>query len=93
MGVIRLQNVAKQFGARVVLEDVTLDLHSNQIAALVGANGVGKTTLFRLIAGQFPPDSGTVTVSKGLEVGYLPQEPDIAAGATLRDAVAGSCGR
>ncbi len=88
MGVIRLQNVAKQFGARVVLEDVTLDLHSNQIAALVGANGVGKTTLFRLIAGQFPPDSGTVTVSKGLEVGYLPQEPDIAAGATLRDAVA-----
>ncbi len=88
MGSIRLESVTKQFGARVVLEDVTLELHAGQVAALVGTNGVGKTTLFRIIAGLVAPDSGTVTVSKGLEVGYLPQEPDIRAGATLREAVA-----
>ncbi len=88
MGSVRLQSVTKQFGGQVVLHEVTLDLHTGQVAALIGANGVGKTTLFRLIAGQVPPDTGTVTVSRGLEVGYLPQEPDIAAGATLKQAVA-----
>ncbi len=88
MGAIRLQNVTKQFGPQVVLADVSLELHSGQIAALVGANGVGKTTLFRLIAGELAPDSGTVTRSKGLEVAYLPQEPDIAADSTLHAAVA-----
>ena len=88
MGTVRLQNVTKQFGPRIVLEDVSLDLHTGQIAALIGANGAGKTTLFRLIDGQLSPDMGTVTRSKGLEVGYLPQEPDIPAEATLRDAVA-----
>src|SRR5512143_477850 len=88
MGSIRLQNVSKQFGPRIVLHDVTLDLHTGQIAALIGPNGVGKTTLFKLIAGQLQPDLGTVTVSKSLEVGYLPQEPDIRPGLTLRAAVA-----
>ncbi len=87
MGVIRLQNVTKQFGGQVVLNDVTLDLHTGETAALIGANGVGKTTLFKLIAGMYPPDLGTVTLSKGLEVGYLPQEPDVPEGTTLRQAV------
>jgi ATP-binding cassette subfamily F protein 3 len=88
MAYVRLQNATKQFGPRIVLADVTLELHSNQTAALVGANGVGKTTLFKLVSGQLTPDSGTVTRSKGLEVGYLAQEPDVTAGLTLRDAVA-----
>jgi ATP-binding cassette subfamily F protein 3 len=88
MGSIRLQNVTKQFGPQVVLADVSLELRTGQVAALVGANGAGKTTLFRLIAGELTPDSGSVTRSKGLEVAYLPQEPDLAAGGTLHAAVA-----
>ncbi len=88
MGLIRLQDVHKQLGGQVILAGVTLDLHTNQTAALIGANGVGKTTLFRLIARQLDPDLGTVTISKDLQVGYLPQEPDIDHTATLRDAVA-----
>lgn len=88
MGSVRLQGVTKQFGPALVLSGVDLELHTGQIVALVGANGVGKTTLLRLIAGQLAPDTGTVTRSKGLEVGYLPQEPDLQAGQTLREAVA-----
>ena len=73
MGAIRLQNATKQFGPQVVLADISLELYTGQIAALVGANGVGKTTLFRLIAGELTPDTGTVTRAKGVEVAYLPQ--------------------
>jgi ATP-binding cassette subfamily F protein 3 len=88
VGSIRLSHVTKQFGGQVVLHDVSLELHTGEIVALVGANGVGKTTLFRLIVGEIEPDIGTVTVSKGVEIGYLPQEPTLPAGTTLRAAVA-----
>jgi ATP-binding cassette subfamily F protein 3 len=87
MGLIRLQNVHKQFGGQVVLNDVSLELHSGESIGLIGPNGAGKTTLFRLITRQLAPDTGTVTLSKGLEVGYLPQEPEITEGRTLHDEV------
>ncbi len=87
MGTIRLQNVTKQFGPQIVLADVDLELQTGETTAIIGANGVGKTTLFRLITGTFEPDIGTVTLSKGLEVGYLPQEPGLDDAGTLHDAV------
>jgi ATP-binding cassette subfamily F protein 3 len=89
MGLVRLQNVSKQFGARLVLNDLSLELHTGEKVGFVGANGAGKTTVFRLIAGGLLPDMGTVTLSKGLEVGYLPQEPEIAEEQTLHDEVLG----
>ncbi|MCG3128130.1 MAG: Energy-dependent translational throttle protein EttA [Phycisphaerae bacterium] len=88
MGAITLHEATRQFGGQHVLRGVTLELQTGQIAGLVGANGAGKTTLFRLIAGQLPPDTGTVTRSRGLEVGYLPQEPQIALSRRLHDEVA-----
>ncbi|MGD8452005.1 MAG: ABC-F family ATP-binding cassette domain-containing protein [Phycisphaerae bacterium] len=87
MGLIRLQNVTKQFGDRVVLDDVSLELHTNQTVGLIGANGSGKTTILRLIAGLLTPDTGSVTISRGLDVGYLPQEPVAAGDLTLHDEV------
>jgi ATP-binding cassette subfamily F protein 3 len=87
MGLIRLQNVTKQFGGQVVLNDVSIEFSTGHLVGLVGPNGAGKTTLFKLITGQLTPDMGTVTLSKGLEVGYLPQEPDVAEGQTLHDEV------
>jgi ATP-binding cassette subfamily F protein 3 len=87
MGSISIQNVTKQFGGQVVLDDVSLELNSGETVGVVGPNGAGKTTLFRLILGRFEPDLGTVTRSKGLEVGYLAQEPDVDLDATLHDEV------
>ena len=87
MGLIRVQNVTKQFGGQVVLNDVSVEFSTGHVVGLVGPNGAGKTTLFKLITGQLAPDLGTVTLSKGLEVGYLPQEPDVAEGQTLHDEV------
>ena len=87
MGLIQLQGVRKQLGGRVVLDDLTLELHSGEKVGLVGPNGAGKTTIFKLIAGLLTPERGTVTLSRGLDVGYLPQEPQIEAGRTLHDEV------
>lgn len=87
MGLIQIQKVRKQLGGRVVLDELSLDLHSGEKVGLIGANGAGKTTLFKLITGALKPDWGTVTISRGLEVGYLPQEPQVEAGRTLHDEV------
>ncbi|MBW7906922.1 MAG: ABC-F family ATP-binding cassette domain-containing protein [Phycisphaerae bacterium] len=87
MGVARIENVTKQFGGRVVLDGVSLELHDGEIVGLVGPNGAGKTTLFRLLLRRFEPDSGSVTHSRGLRVGYLPQEPELDSAATLHDEV------
>jgi ATP-binding cassette subfamily F protein 3 len=87
MSSVVLQNVTKQFGSKVVLEGLSLEVRSGETVGLVGANGTGKTTIFKLMAGLIEPDLGTVTRSRGLTVGYLPQEPDLDTSACVRDEV------
>ena len=71
MGLIRVQNVTKQFGTQIVLNGVSLELNTGETVGLIGANGSGKSTLFKLIAGELKPDMGTITRSKGLAVKAL----------------------
>ncbi len=87
MGQISIQNVARQFGTQIVLQNLSLELATGQHIGLVGPNGCGKTTLMKMIAGVEKPDLGTITLSRGLSVGYLPQEPVIGEGNTLHDEV------
>ncbi len=87
MASVVLQNVMKQFGHKIVLDGVSLEVRSGETVGLVGANGSGKTTLFKLIAGREQPDLGTVTRTRGLRVGYLPQEPELDSARTLREEV------
>jgi len=58
-----------------VLRGVDLDVEAGAIVALLGANGVGKTTLMRLLAGDLKPTGGTITYVENAEVGYMPQDP------------------
>ncbi|MBI2703824.1 MAG: ABC-F family ATP-binding cassette domain-containing protein [Actinobacteria bacterium] len=67
-------NLRKSFGTRLLFEDVTLTLHPGRRVALVGPNGVGKTTLLEIVLGQQRADAGTVSRPKDLRVGYLPQD-------------------
>ncbi len=85
MSLIRIENLTKQLGGRVVLDDLSIEFVPGEIVGLVGSNGAGKTTLFRLIAGQMAADMGRVHVARGLEVGYLPQEPALDSSSTVHD--------
>jgi ATPase subunit of ABC transporter with duplicated ATPase domains len=74
---LTIDNVTKYLGPTLVLDRVSLVVSSGSRIGVVGANGVGKTTLLRLLAGLEEPDSGRVTANpESLRVGYLPQEPD-----------------
>lgn len=81
---VQLAGVTKHFGAQQVLENVTLTVGDHSRLGLVGPNGVGKSTLLRIIAGLEPADAGTVTrAPSALQAGYVPQEPDARPGESL----------
>ena len=67
--ILSLQNIRKEFGGVVALEDVSLDLSEGEIVALVGDNGAGKSTLVKIICGVHPPTAGRMLVD-GEEVSF-----------------------
>jgi ATPase subunit of ABC transporter with duplicated ATPase domains len=78
-------NITKYHAAQLILRDVTVVVSPNSRIGLVGPNGVGKSTLLRVLAGLEEPDSGTVRrTPRDLAVGYLPQERDARPGESLR---------
>jgi len=72
--VIFVEKVNKQFGSKVIFNDVSFHLRPGEKVGLVGENGTGKTTLFKVITGKALPDGGKVTLRKGLRLGVLEQE-------------------
>lgn len=72
--VITVSGLAKAHGGRTLFSDVTFRLMPGRRVALVGGNGVGKTTILEIIVGEQEADSGEVHASKGTRIGYLPQE-------------------
>lgn len=73
---ISLQNIAKSYGAFQVLDNISFELHTKERVGLIGENGSGKTTIFRIMTGEEPVDQGTITTRKGLTMGCLQQIPD-----------------
>ena len=83
MVLLSLQNVNKAFVMNTVLKDVNLTLQVGQRMGIVGVNGSGKSTLFRLISGEMEPDSGSVSMIRGTQVGVLTQHADIGSDLTV----------
>ena len=76
-GVLAARSICKSFGDTVVLDRVSLTVTPGSRTGVVGPNGIGKSTLLRVLAGLEPPDSGTVSREPpGLGVAYLAQEPE-----------------
>ena len=83
MILLSLQGVTKSFGTNEVLRDASLVLQDGQRMGLVGVNGCGKSTLMKIIAGVESSDSGTITMQKGLRLGYLAQQGEVAPDRTV----------
>jgi ATPase subunit of ABC transporter with duplicated ATPase domains len=87
--VLRATGLARHHGDQVVLDEVTIQLDGRDRVGVVGPNGVGKSTLLRILAGMERPDGGRVERRPAtLTVGYLPQEPDPRPGESLHDYLA-----
>jgi ATP-binding cassette subfamily F protein 3 len=86
MPIIALNNVAKLYGTRVLLENVSVTVNAGDRIGVVGPNGVGKTSLLRLMAGAMTPSRGEVHIARSTRVGFLAQEPDFTAHGTVFEA-------
>jgi sulfate-transporting ATPase len=74
--VIEAQNVAKGYGDRILLEDLSFALPPAGIVGIIGPNGAGKTTLFRMITAQESPDKGTIRIGETVRLAYVDQSRD-----------------
>ncbi len=82
---VNLHSVAKGYGSRAVLHDVTLGISAGERVGVVGDNGAGKSTLMRLLAGAERPDTGTATHTSGLNAVLVSQRVDLTPGSTVRE--------
>ncbi|MBR5048197.1 MAG: ABC-F type ribosomal protection protein [Erysipelotrichaceae bacterium] len=83
---LKLKNVAKQFAGEDLFADANLEIKNNEKVAIIGRNGCGKTTLLRLITGEYEPDRGEVIRNGGLTLGYLSQKAFEDENMTVREA-------
>lgn len=85
MAFVQFSKVSLAFGDRDILKDVSVNLAKGSKAALTGANGTGKSTLIKVMAGLVQPDDGARTASKDARIAYLPQSGLTHHGCTLRE--------
>ena len=96
-GGLKIESLRKSYRKRLVIQDVSMQLHRGEVVALLGPNGSGKTTCFHAIAGLITPESGRVSVNgrdvtrlpmyrrARLGISYLPQEISIFRGMTVEN--------
>jgi ATP-binding cassette subfamily F protein 3 len=86
---IAVDNLSKSFGSQLLFDGISFKINRKERVGLVGRNGHGKTTLFRIIAGLESADSGTVSVPRNYRIGYVEQEPLFSAETVLQEAASG----
>ncbi len=74
--VLAFKNVTKSYGNNLLIDNCSFELPPNAIVGVIGPNGIGKTTLFRIITGQEHPDSGQIEMGATVSIGYVDQHRD-----------------
>ena len=86
---IGVENLHKSFGSQILFEGAGFKLNPKERIGLVGLNGHGKTTLFRIIIGEESPDAGTISVPKHYRIGYVRQHLDFTKDTVLKEGMTG----
>ena len=86
MNVLTAENITKAYSERVLLDRASFSLQEGEKVGVIGVNGMGKSTLLRIIAGAEEPDEGSVVTGNSVKIGYLPQTPSFAEGETVLSA-------
>lgn len=88
--IIECNNVSKGFGDRLLIDNFTFKVPKNAIVGIIGPNGVGKSTLFRMIMGEQKPDSGEIIIGETVQISYVDQaHKDLEADKTVYEVVGG----
>lgn len=90
MPVLAVANLGLSYGDDVILRGCSLSVEARERVAIVGANGTGKSSLVKIMAGVLKPDAGEISLQRGVKVAYLAQDPRIDPGVTLRQHAAGA---
>ncbi|NLY21419.1 MAG: ABC-F family ATP-binding cassette domain-containing protein [Tissierellia bacterium] len=72
--IFRISDFEKSFGDKQIFKDVSFDIYNGERVGLIGDNGVGKTTLFKMISGKLPIENGDFYIGSNVEIGYFDQE-------------------
>src|SRR5947208_3841403 len=87
----RCDSLSKSFGSRQLFNGISISFDDGERTGLIGPNGSGKSTLLKILAGLEQPDDGTLTMRRGLKLGYVPQQdvfpPDASVHDVMVDAV------
>lgn len=92
MLLIQAANIAYAYGGNELFRDLNFTIQTGDRLALVGENGTGKSTLFRLLTRELHPQAGAVTHANGISIGYLRQESDLPAHKTVREVLSEAIG-
>jgi sulfate-transporting ATPase len=87
--VIEVDDVAKAFGDRLLIDDMSFSLPPGGIVGVIGPNGAGKTTLFRMFVGEEKPDSGTIRMGETVTLGYIDQDRKLDPGKSIFEEISG----
>ena len=92
MPVLRLRSISVSFGGPAILENIDLSIEAGERVCLLGRNGMGKSTLLKVIAGDVVPDNGEIERRQGLVIAKLDQQVNIGVGGSVFDVVAAGLG-
>jgi len=84
---LQAENLSKRFGDQLLFENISFTIFEHQKVALIARNGAGKTTLMEILAGNDTPESGQITKTGDIRIGYLKQIPDLDENMTVFEAV------
>lgn len=85
MNFLSAESISKTYNDRWLFKDISLGISQGEKFGFVGTNGVGKSTLLKILTGEVAPDSGKVSVREGIRLGYLTQTPEVSDDTTVKD--------